>query len=1085
MKKAKKLLVLALSLALLLTIFPATAMATENSTTASDTEAVREILASGECGAEGDNAIWTLYNDGEMVIDGSGDMAQYAKAGDVPWCTDYQSVISKVTIKSGITSISPRAFLRCTNLTDVVIPDSVTVIGSSAFNNCTALTSIAIPNSVTQIGIDAFFYCTSLEAVYITDIAKWCSIQFEADTSNPLCRGVALYLNGEPVESLTIPGSVNRIGDYAFLGCTSLTSVTIPDSVTGIGNGAFYKCYWLTNISIPDTVKEIGSEAFAFCINLPEITLPSSLTTIAYGTFRSCSALTSMDIPEGVTCIGDLAFRDCSALQSITMPPFMSALGSEAFCGCSALAEITLPEGISEIGNSTFRSCTALTAITIPDSVKSIIFDAFKSCAQLKEIKFSGDAPEFSSSVFCDVTATAYYPLGNPTWTEDVMQNYGGTLTWVSYRTVIASGYYGINSTNVTWTLYSDGELVIAGTGKMATYLDYEMVPWYAEYRSLIKKVTIEEGVTSICHWAFYECTNLTSITIPNTVTHIGCRAFDSCTGLTSIAIPSSVTVMDEYAFKNCTGLTGVYIEDLASWCAIYFDSDISNPVTFAGNLYLNGELVVNLVIPDGINLTKDGTFYGCTSLESVVLPDSVTELGYYAFAECPNLTSVSLPNSLTIIGHNAFRKCTGLTNITLPDSLTYIDSSAFYGCTGLKDITIPGSVTNIIGYAFYGCTGLTEIKFLGDAPSFTDSVFETVTATAYYPAGNATWTEDVMQDYGGTITWVSYEDVEKPTFSAKGVTLSFQDEIFMNVYFVPSNADSVVSYGLITFNEKVTPDMSLAVTKTVGTVTSNNTLGVTSPGIAAKNMGDKMYFAIYAELTDGSYAYSNCYTYSPIDYAYSLLSKDSTPENMKSLIVAMLNYGAAAQTYFGYNTGNLVNASLTEEQKTMVVGYNNDMLDGLTVCAADKKGTLFGSGNTGFTKRTPSVNFEGAFSVNFYFSQPKAAVGSDVTFYVWDKATYESAAVLLPENAIAVSKCTFDGTYYAGIVEDIAAKEVDETFYCAAVFTGEDGSTYVSGVIAYSLGYYLENQANGTKMPDFAKATGVYAYYAKTLFNN
>ena len=330
-----------------------------------------------------------------------------------------------------------------------------------------------------------------------------------------------------------------------------------------------------------------------------------------------------------------------------------------------------------------------------------------------------------------------------------------------------------------------------------------------------------------------------------------------------------------------------------------------------------------------------------------------------------------------------------------------------------------------------------------------------------------------------------NYSTVTAPTITASTISLSFEDEILLNVYFTASNTADVVNYGLLTFSEKVSnPTYDTAIGKTLGYYTSGNYLGVTSPGIAAKKMGDKLYFAVYAELSDGSYAYSKCYSYAPSTYAYSLLSKSTTTDGMKSLIVAMLNYGAAAQTYFNYNTDNLVNANLTDEQKALVVDYNADMLDGLTVCAADKKGTLFGSGNTGFSKRTPSVNFEGAFSVNFYFSQPKATVGSDVTFYVWDKATYESVDTLLPSNAIATSKCTFDGTYYMGVVEGIAAKEVDETFYCAAVYTGTDGNAYVSGVIAYSLGYYLENQANGTKMPDFAKATGVYAYYAKTLFN-
>ena len=325
----------------------------------------------------------------------------------------------------------------------------------------------------------------------------------------------------------------------------------------------------------------------------------------------------------------------------------------------------------------------------------------------------------------------------------------------------------------------------------------------------------------------------------------------------------------------------------------------------------------------------------------------------------------------------------------------------------------------------------------------------------------------------------------EVPVLTPSDISLTFEDEILMNVYFSATNTADVVEYGLATYGYLVDdPAEAEPMDVRYGYTTSEDKYGVTTWGIPAKEMGDTVYFSVFAYLRDGTYVYSKVYYYAPTSYAYSMLNKSATPQEMKSLIVAMLNYGAAAQEYFGYKTDKMVNANLTAEQKAFVADYNGEMLDGLTVCAAEKKGELFGNGNTGFGKRTPSVNFEGAFSVNFYFGQPKATVGSDVTFYIWDKAAYDSAETLLPENATTTSTCIFDGTYYAGIVEGIAAKQVDETFYCAAVFTGTDGNTYVSGVIAYSLGYYLENQANGTKMPDFAKATGVYAYYAKTLFN-
>ena len=112
------------------------------------------------------------------------------------------------------------------------------------------------------------------------------------------------------------------------------------------------------------------------------------------------------------------------------------------------------------------------------------------------------------------------------------------------------------------------------------------------------------------------------------------------------------------------------------------------------------------------------------------------------------------LPDGLTSIGRRAFDECNSLVEIDLPDSVTTIGDFAFYGCDTLKSIILPSGLISI-GQSAFAYSGLTEIVFLGDAPSVGRYCFDGVTATAYYPANNDTWTEEVMQDYGGTITWV------------------------------------------------------------------------------------------------------------------------------------------------------------------------------------------------------------------------------------------------------------------------------------------------------------------------------------------
>ena len=128
---------------------------------------------------------------------------------------------------------------------------------------------------------------------------------------------------------------------------------------------------------------------------------------------------------------------------------------------------------------------------------------------------------------------------------------------------------------------------------------------------SSLTSVTIPNSVTSIGERAFAGCSGLTSVTIPNSVTSIGSSAFDLCSGLTSITIPNSVTVIGNAAFYGCSSLTSVHISDLAAWCSIDFKNSSSNPLYYAHQLYVNGEEVKDLVIPNNVTSICDLAFIG------------------------------------------------------------------------------------------------------------------------------------------------------------------------------------------------------------------------------------------------------------------------------------------------------------------------------------------------------------------------------------------------------------------------------------------------------------------------------------------
>jgi hypothetical protein len=204
----------------------------------------------------------------------------------------------------------------------------------------------------------------------------------------------------------------------------------------------------------------------------------------------------------------------------------------------------------------------------------------------------------------------------------------------------VASGTTG----DCTWTLTGTSgnyTLTISGNGVMEDYSSSD-APWYS-YRTDIKSLDIQQGVTIIGNWGFANC-GLTSVSISNSVISIGDRSFAFCNDLTSISIPNSVKTIEGAAFAFCRGLTSV---------------SIPNSVTSIGNM----------------------AFYGCDGLTSVIIPNSVIDIGDAAFSACDGLSSVVIPHSVIFIRDLAFAHCKSLTSITNLNPIPQnISSNVFLG---------------------------------------------------------------------------------------------------------------------------------------------------------------------------------------------------------------------------------------------------------------------------------------------------------------------------------------------------------------------------------------------------------------------
>lgn len=196
--------------------------------------------------------------------------------------------------------------------------------------------------------------------------------------------------------------------------------------------------------------------------------------------------------------------------------------------------------------------------------------------------------------------------------------------------------------------------------------------------------------VLEIGNRAFWQCENLVSVTIPDSVQKLGNSAFCNCNSLASITMGNGITTIQDDAFSLCNNLEEVHISDLASWCRIDFKSFSANPFYYEANLYLNGALVKELTIPEGITTINNYAFYKCKSITSVIVPDGVTKIGEYAFRGCSRLSSVILSDTVEIVKERAFY-CDNLSTLYLGNGLTDIERYAFY-CGKLKIVYYNGT---------------------------------------------------------------------------------------------------------------------------------------------------------------------------------------------------------------------------------------------------------------------------------------------------------------------------------------------------------------------------------------------------------
>ena len=453
-------------------------------------------------------------------------------------------------------------------------------------------------------------------------------------------------------------------------------------------------------------------------------------------------------------------------ITSVIINDGITSIAPSAFNDCAALTDITIPNSVTTIGDDAFFACSSLKKIVLPDGLRTIGDYAFVRCFALEDISFPDSIVKIGRYVFGE--------------------ELGVIIPW--YRSYVDA---------------CTEEIIYIGR------IAYRYKFKDGADRSEVS-IKFKPGTKGIAPGFFlWPYTNKISLYIPDTIEYIAENAFRS---------------------PNGDPVCHVYITDLAAWCNMDFGENDdcylfdmssfhasflfrSSATQSSAKLYLNGEAVTHLVIPDGVTRIPNGAFANLSQLTDVTMPDSVTEIGDVAFYGCTNLENITFSKNISKIGCEAFTKtawyknqpdgmlyinniayhyigtmpenttlgirpgttgisqcfasnegidfstCPNLVGVTLPESITNIGMGAFLGCVNLKWINIPSSVTAIEASAFRGCSSLESI-------TLPDSV-TTIGANAF--RGCSSLENIMLSDSVTTIGAGAFRDCQ----ALKNVTLS------------------------------------------------------------------------------------------------------------------------------------------------------------------------------------------------------------------------------------------------------------------------------------------------------------------------
>ena len=634
------------------------------------TASATEVIASGVCGLDGDNLVWTLTSDGVLTVSGAGRMCNTG----FPRQDLKQNIVSAV-LEEGVESVGARFFENCSALTSVSLPESLLAINMRAFRYCSSLSGIALPEAVHYLGEDAFVGCSSLTQI-------------------------------------TVPW-VTSVTSGAFKNCTSLTAVTITSPYSTIGEETFSGCSALTDIYYSGDAEDWYLSGALRNYYSAEIHYAESY---AHG---SCGESVRWRLTEDgtLTLIGYGPMNEYAP----------GAFPWEAYRGM--ISSVTIADGITNLPVGALQNCPALTEVRIPASVAVIPANAFDNSTALATVSYGGGEALWEAAFngvpeyLCNVQYffSTYYAEGecgeNIVWTltedgsfafhgEGHMRNYTNPYSW-AYSVPWERLKSRITSVTMDNGIYNLCEYAFFGCSNLTgVVLSNTLDRLHSSSLRCCPGLTqleLPDSITVISSLALSWDTGLTQLRLPKNLSILGHSSLYGCTGITKIEVPKGLCVVRHEAFHTFTNLTDVYYTGSeAQWNEIEFEygsGDLLN-----ANIYYSSYLEPDA--PDMIESGPCGEYGGANvqwELYSNGLLRVVGEgnMGTHVPLYDYRAKTLVIDEGVTGICNDGFAWCYGLTEAYIPQSVVSIGEEVFGNCYDLEIIYYTGNEAEWDAIAF------------------------------------------------------------------------------------------------------------------------------------------------------------------------------------------------------------------------------------------------------------------------------------------------------------------------------------------------------------------------------------------------